>query len=149
MASRFFEADRMSFAKFNETVPKNKIEWEGSVVVFDAELEEFYDISFGTGDNLTQEDVDKGYDDYIMVERYGLDGTRGSAWVVVDAISKGLVDEYTDGLREIDGGQWILKRSEWTNGDIRRFILGAMEFAGYFLDVKHPCEHVVYITSGK
>ncbi len=144
------DAGNASFMRFKDAVPKNKVEWEGSVVLFDAAAEEFYNIAFGTGDNLGPEDLDEGYDDYIMVDRYGLDGSRGSALVVVDAVDNGCVDEDTDGLRMIDSGQLMLKRKEWTDGDIRRFITEALDFVGYGADkVENPYEYLVYIASGK
>lgn len=142
------ESDEASFARFKDIVPKNKFEWQGSVVMFDAAAEEFYNIAFGTGDNLTQEDIDAGYDDYIMVDRYGLDGSRGSAIVVVDAVKKGYVDESTGWLRLIDGGQMMIRRSDWTDGDIRRFILEAMDFAGYCAsNMRDIHKYDVYIAS--
>lgn len=150
MESEFKKSDEMSFARFRDVVPKNEFEWEGSVVMYDADADEFYNIAFGTGDNLTQDDVDDGFDDYIMVDRYELDDTRVPSWVIVRAIDEGIIDENTEGVNLIDGGQLLLKRSEWTDGDIRRFILLAMEFAGYVVeDAKDACKHVVYIASEK
>lgn len=142
------ESDIASFVRFKDVVPKNKIEWQGSVVMYDAEADEFFNIAFGDGGNLDSDDVDAGFDDYIMVERYELDGTKWSAWIIVDAIDKGYVDDSTEGLREVDGGQLLLKRREWKNGDIRRFIMEAMEFAGYgSADVKTLYKYVTYIAS--
>ena len=110
--SRFAKSDRESFERFKDIVPKNKFEWEGGVVLYDAASEEFFNIAFGSGGNLDADDTDAGFDDYIMVERYELDGTKGSAFVVVDAVDKGFVDDTTEGLREVDGGQLLLKRKE-------------------------------------
>ena len=146
--SRFAESDRESFERFKDMVPKNKFEWEGSIVLYDAAAEEFYNIAFGAGGNLDSDDIDEGFDDYIMVERYGLDGTKGSAFIVVDAVDKGYVDGTTEGLREIDGGQLLLKRKEWTDGDIRRFITEALDFVGYGADcVENLYKYLVYIAS--
>ena len=148
--SRFAESDRASFERFKDMVPKNRFEWEGGIVLYDAASEEFYNIAFGSGCNLDSNDIDEGFDDYIMVERYELDGTLGSAYVVTDAVDKGYVDDSTPGLREVDGGQLLLKRKEWTDGDIRRFIMEAMDFAGYGADkVEDLYKHVVYIASDK
>ena len=146
--SRFAKSDRESFERFKDMVPKNKFEWEGSIVLYDAAAEEFYNIAFGAGGNLDADDIDEGFDDYIMVERYGLDGTIGSAFVVVDAVDKGYIDSETKGLREIDGGQLLLKRKEWTDGDIRRFITEALDFVGYGADkVENLYKYLVYIAS--
>lgn len=148
--SRFLESDRKSFERFKDVVPQNKFGWEGSVVMYDAAADEFYNIAFGSGDNLDSDDIDAGFDDYIMVERYALDGTVGSAYVVAQAVDDGYVDETTVGLKEVDGGQLLLKHKEWTDGDIRRFIMEAMDFAGYgAAKVEDLYKHVVYIASDK
>ena len=102
------------------------------------------------GGNLDADDIDEGFDDYIMVERYELDGTKGSAFVVVDAVDKGFVDDTTEGLREVDGGQLLLKRKEWTDGDIRRFITEALDFVGYgAASIDDLYKYLVYIASEK
>ena len=148
--SRFSKSDRESFERFKDVVPKNKHDWEGGIVLYDAASDEFFNISFGSGDNLDSDDIDEGFDDYIMVERYGLDGTKGSAFIVVDAVDKGYVDETTEGLREVDGGQLLLKRKEWTDGDIRRFITEALEFVGYGAErIDDLYKYIIYIASEK
>lgn len=147
---RFAKSDRESFDRFKDVVPKNKFEWEGGIVLYDAASEEFFNISFGSGDNLDSDDIDEGFDDYIMVERYELDGTKGSALIVVDAVDKGYVDGTTEGLREVDGGQLLLKRNEWTDGDIRRFITEALDFVGYGAEsIDDLYKYLVYIASEK
>lgn len=146
--SPFHEIDVASFERFKDVVPKNRYDWFGSVVMYDAEGDDFYNIAFGSGDNLDSCDVAEGYDDYIMVDRYELDGTMPCARVVACAVDDGYVDECTEGLREVDGGQLLLKRREWTNGDIRRFIMEAMEFAGYdATELKTRFRYVTYIAS--
>ena len=148
--SRFANIDRESFERFKDIVPKNKYDWEGGIVLYDAASEEFFNISFGSGDNLDADDIDAGFDDYIMVERYELDGTKGSAFIIVDAVDKGYVDYTTEGLREVDGGQLLLKRKEWTDGDIRRFITEALEFVGYGAEsIDDLYKYIVYIASEK
>ena len=148
--SRFAKSDRESFERFKDIVPKNKFEWEGGIVLYDAASEEFFNIAFGAGGNLDADDIDEGFDDYIMVERYELHGTLGSAYVVTDAVDKGYVDDSTPGLREVDGGQLLLKRKEWTDGDIRRFITEALDFVGYGADkVENLYKYLVYIASDK
>lgn len=148
--SRFAKSDRESFDRFKDIVPKNKFEWEGGIVLYDAASEEFFNIAFGAGGNLDADDIDAGFDDYIMVERYALDGTKGSAFIVVDAVDKGYVDDTTEGLREVDGGQLLLKRKEWTDGDIRRFITEALDFVGYgAASIDELYKYLVYIASEK
>ena len=148
--SRFANIDRESFERFKDIVPKNKFDWEGGIVLYDEKSEEFFNISFGSGDNLDADDIDNGFDDYIMVERYGLDGTIGLEFVAADAVDKGFVDDTTEGLREIDGGQLLLKRKEWTDGDIRRFITEALEFGGYGAErIDDLYKYIIYIASEK
>ena len=148
--SRFSRRDRESFERSKDVVPKNKFEWEGGIVLYDAASEKFFNISFGSGYNLDAYDIDAGFDDYIMVGMYELDGTRGSAFVVVDAVDKGFIDDTTEGLREVEGDQLLLKREEWTDGDIRRFITEALDFVGYGADkVENLYKYLVYIASDK
>ena len=148
--SRFSESDSKSFEMFKDVVPKNKFDWEGGIVLYDEKSEEFFNISFGSGDNLDADDIEAGFDDYIMVERYELDGTIGPEFVVADAVDKGFIDNTTEGLREIDGGQLLLKRKEWTDGDIRRFITEALEFVGYGAEsIDELYKYIVYIASEK
>jgi hypothetical protein len=148
--SRFAKSDKDSFERFKDVVPKNKFEWEGSIVLYDAASEEFFSIAFGQGGNLDADDIDEGFDDYIMVERYELDGTKGSAFIMVDAVDKGYIDGSTDGLREVDGGQLLLKSKEWTDGDIRRFIAEALDFVGYgAANIDELYKYLVYIASDK
>ena len=148
--SRFAKSDRESLERFKDIVPKNKYDWEGGVVLYDAASDEFFNIAFGAGGNLDSDDIDAGFDDYIMVERYELDGTKGSAFVVMDAVDKGFVDDTTEGLREVDGGQLLLKRKEWTDGDIRRFITEALDFVGYgAASIDELYKYLVYIASEK
>ena len=147
---RFAKSEIESFERFKDVVPKNKFEWEGGIVLYDAASEKFFNISFGSGDNLDAYDIDAGFDDYIMVGMYELDGTRGSAFVVVDAVDKGFIDDTTEGLREVEGGQLLLKREEWTDGDIRRFITEALDFVGYGAgSIDNPYKYLVYIASEK
>ena len=148
--SRFSESDSKSFEMFKDVVPKNKFDWEGGIVLYDEKSEEFFNISFGSGDNLDADDIEAGFDDYIMVERYELDGTIGPEFVVADAVDKGFIDNTTEGLREIDGGQLLLKHKEWTDGDIRRFITEALEFVGYGAEsIDELYKYIVYIASEK
>lgn len=122
-----------SYSHFKRIVPRNPTDWDGSVVMYSTVNGTFFNIAFGDGGNLDDHDLDQGFNDYIMVDQYGLDGSK-SLGDVMDAVKhNGYIDEYTEGTREIDGGQWLLRRKDWNNGDIRRFIMEAMDFAGYGL----------------
>lgn len=120
-----------SYEHFKNIIPRNPHDWEGSVVLYSALSGRFFNVAFGAGDNLDYNDLDEGFDDYIMVEQYVLTGSMED--VVRQAKESGYVDSCTKGLADVDGGQLLLRRREWTNGDIRRFIMEALEFAGYGL----------------
>lgn len=122
-----------SYEHFKRIVPRNPRDWEGSVVIYSAINQTFFNIAFGTGDNLDRDDIDKGYDDYIMVDQFRLDGTFGFGDVINNIKHAGYVEGEMAGVEEVDGGQWLLRRKDWRNGDIRRFIMEAMDFAGYGL----------------
>lgn len=63
----------------------------------------------------------------------------------------GEISDGTVGLKEVDGGQLLLSRKEWNNGDIRRFIMEALDFAEYKLPELVPKElshmDVIYISA--
>ena len=67
----------------------------GGLLLFVPENKHFVRISYGTGDNLTNEDLKEGYDNYLYVT----------------------VDEFNDGWdEEIDGTQVMLKmKTDWKN----------------------------------
>lgn len=81
----------------------------GGLLLFDKEDKQFIRISYGTGDNLTDEDIEEGYDDYLYIS----------------------IDEFDDAWEEeIDGGQMLLKiETEW-NGhyNICQHIKDGLEF---------------------
>ena len=122
-----------SYNYFKRIVPRNPVDWEGSVVMYSTINQTFFNIAFGTGDNLDGEDMDQGFNDYIMVDQFELDGTFGFGDVVNNIKHAGYAEGDMAGLDEIDGGQWLLRHKDWRNGDIRRFIMEAMDFAGYGL----------------
>lgn len=123
--------EQESFERFKEIIPRNPYDWEGSVVLYSAWTESFFNVAFGTGGNLDGDDIDDGIDDYIMVELYAQTGEVPLKDIICRAKNTGYIDSDTPGLREYDGGQLLLRRCEWENGDIRRFIMEALEFAGY------------------
>lgn len=138
------ETEKRSFEAFKDKVPKNEFEWEGSVVLYDAGYNLFYNIAFGTGGNLDDSDIDEGYDDYIMVESYTPSEECPPFDDLIWEIQKqGYIDSDTEGLDECHSGELLLKRSEWTDGDVRRFLVKAIDFIGYTDNV----ENMIYITS--
>lgn len=123
-----------SFERFKDIIPKNEKDYYGKVVMFDDRANEFFVVEFGTGDNLDSHDIGEGYDDYIFAVRYAAldDGMPVAA--VTEEFQKNEDPDGIGGIVEVGGGQWLLRRSEWEDGDIRRYIMDAMEFAGYLGD---------------
>lgn len=140
-----------SYNHFKRIVPRNPRDWFGSVVVYSTVNRSFFNIAFGTGDNLDGDDIDEGFNDYIMVDQYELNGEENLEDVFEQVKKTGYVDEYTSGVSQVDGGQLMIRRREWRSGDIRRFIMEAMDFAGYGLPKGTPEEmfhkDVIYVCS--
>lgn len=144
------ETENESFEAFKDKVPKNEFEWEGSVVLYEAGHNLFYNIAFGSGGNLDDSDIDEGYDDYIMVESYTpSEKCPPFAELIWKIQERGYIDSDTEGLDERHSGQLLLKRSEWTDGDIRRFLLKAIDFVEYIDFIEYPdnIKNMIYITS--
>lgn len=131
MSEKLQEFD--SYDHFKRIVPRNPRDWFGSVVVYSTVNSSFFNIAFGTGDNLDGDDIDEGFNDYIMVDQFETNGEEKLEDILDHVMRTGYVDEYTPGVSQVDGGQWLLRRKDWRNGDIRRFIMEAMDFAGYGL----------------
>lgn len=88
----------------------------GGLLLFSPERQQFIRISYGTGDNLSSEDIEEGYDDYLYI----------------------VIDEFNDGWEEdIDGGQMLLKMEVEWNGhhNICQHIKDGLEFMGFTEDV--------------
>jgi len=124
------ETEDISMRAFGSIVPRNLDDWFGNVCLYDAGSKKVYQITFGSGDNLTEEDIHEGYDDYIMVERYGLDGDAALEDILSELKENGGYADMVHGLEEEDGGQMLLKRSEWSSGNIVLFISDALDFCG-------------------
>lgn len=120
-----------SYSLFRHIVPRNPFDWEGTVVLYSARNNTMFNIAFGSGGNLDDADRDEGFDDYIMVEQYEVTDEVPLYDIMMEAKRQGYVDDGTEGLHEIDGGEWVLKHKDWKDGDIRRFLMEAMDFAGY------------------
>ncbi len=117
------------------TFPRNKFDYQGRVVLFDTVANVFYNFSFGTGDNLDDEDTDEGFDDYFMVDSWEWDEKTRLA-DIFNEIRMGVDMEEVDGIDEIDGGQLLIKRKEFgDSGDIRTYIPACLEFGGYYGDI--------------
>lgn len=129
MSKELYENE--SFERFKTLIPPNPHEWEGCVVLYEAFTGDFFNVAFGSGDNIEDNNLDEGFDDYIMVEQYAPTEGADLDDIIYQAKTQGFIDGDTPGLREVDGGQLLLKHKEWENGDIRRFIIGALEFAGH------------------
>ena len=83
----------------------------GGLLIFEPERKQFIRISYGTGDNLSDEDIEDGYDDYLYIS----------------------IDEFDDSWEEeVDGGQMLLKmEEEWGNHyNICQHIKDGLEFMG-------------------
>lgn len=140
--------ERESLEHFKRIVPRNPRDWYGCVVLYSTWNDSFFNVAFGTGDNLDGDDMDQGFDDYIMVEQYAPNDEVRMSDIINHAKNVGRIDDETPGLQEIDGGQWLLKHKDWGNGDIRRFLMEALQFAGYGVpkDVKEGMfMDVIYI----
>lgn len=87
----------------------------GGLLLFVPEREQFVRISYGTGDNLSSEDIEQGYDDYLYIS----------------------VDEFDDEwIEDVDGGQMLLKmEEEWGHHNICQHIADGLEFIGITEDV--------------
>lgn len=96
-----------------------KLEMEGNssggLLLYVPEREQFVSISYGTGDNLSSEDIEDGYDDYLYI----------------------VIDEFNDGWEEdVDGGQMLLKiEEEWGHHNICQHIKDGLEFMGITEDI--------------
>ena len=96
--------EQESLCRFENIIPRNPNDWFGDVVLYNAYVQVFFNVAFGTGDNLDADDINNGYDDYIMVEMYKLDGTD---------------------VEEIDGGQIMLTKlvADMTHEEFKQAVL--------------------------
>lgn len=103
-------------------IPKNKFDYEGGVILFHPGRREFVRIAFGTGDNLTQEDLEtkdsngNSVDDYMYLTTY--DELQDMGW---------------DGLclQEKDGGMMLFSHKTYRSGDIREMLTPSLDFLGW------------------
>jgi len=88
----------------------------GGLLLFDCEHNWFIRISYGTGDNLLNEDIEEGFDDYLYIQ---MDKFDNGEWI-----------------EDVDGGMMMLKMAkEWNSHyNICQHIKDGLEFSGVSAD---------------
>ena len=131
------------------SIPENPYPFEGGVTLFSTNLNMFYYIWFGSGDNLNEEDIDNGYDDYMNIDVYKWDGERPLMEVINDIRHNDGYIADVEGLEESDGGMMLIKRADYNNrGDIRNYLENALEFGQYGADkVENLYKDLIFITA--
>ena len=130
-------------------IPENPFPFEGGVTLFSTNLNMFYHICFGSGDNLDDDDIELGYDDYMNIDVYKWNGERPLLEVINDIKENdGYIDE-VEGLRETDGGMMLIKRADYNHsGDIRDYLVNALDFGNYGADtVENLYKDLIFITA--
>lgn len=121
-------------------IPCNKRRfWDAELVFFRPGFG-FVHVAFGSGENLTEEDLDqrdeKGneIDDYLMIYTYTDEPDVGS-WI---RVYPGKEEIGKPGLRfaETDGAQQLFSRKSHRSGDLREFLPEAFAMVGFPRDVK-------------
>lgn len=130
-------------------IPENPSPFEGGITLFASNLNRFYHIWFGSGDNLDDGDIEEGYDDYMNIDVYKWDGVR-PLMEVINSIREndGYIDD-VDGLIEDDGGMMLIRRSDYNNSsDIRDYLENSLDFANYGSDkVENLYNDLIFIAS--
>ena len=130
-------------------IPENPFPFECGVTLFSTDLNMFYHIWFGSGDNLDEEDIDNGFDDYMNIDAYKWNGERPLMEVINNIRENdGYIDE-VDGLEDTDGGMMLIKRVDYNNsGDIRDYLENSLDFANYGADnVESLYKDLIFITA--
>ena len=130
-------------------IPENPFPFESGVTLFSTDLNMFYHIWFGSGDNLDEEDIDNGFDDYMNIDAYKWNGERPIMEVINNIRENdGYIDE-VDGLEDTDGGMMLIKRADYNNsGDIRDYLENALEFGNYRAnDDENLYKDLIFITA--
>lgn len=119
------------FPEVFKDMERNDIDFKGGCVLFSSNLNTFYNVVFGTGDNLSTEDIEQGFDDYVMVDSWVANWLEPLA-TVIQQLRDGKEGYDIRGLTEQDGAMMLVKRSRYGNsGDIRSYITNALEMVGY------------------
>lgn len=130
-------------------IPENPFPFEGGVTLFSTDRNIFYHIWFGSGDNLDEDDIDNGFDDYMNIDAYKWNGERPLMEVINNIReSDGYIDE-VDGLEDTDGGMMLIKRADYNNsGDIRDYLKNSLDFVNYGVDnVENLYNDLIFITA--
>lgn len=130
-------------------IPENPFPFEGGVTLFATNLNVFYHIWFGSGDNLDEEDIEEGYDDYMNIDVYEWNGERPLMEVINEIRENdGYIDDI-DGLEDTDGGMMLIKRADYNNsGDIRDYLENALDFGNYGADdIENLYKDLIFITA--
>lgn len=130
-------------------IPENQFPFEGGVTLFATDLNMFYHIWFGSGDNLDEGDIEEGYDDYMNIDAYKWNGERPLMEVINNIReNEGYIDDI-DGLEDTDSGMMLIKRADYKNsGDIRDYLENALDFGEYGADnVESLYKDLIFITA--
>ena len=130
-------------------IPENPFPFEGGVTLFSTNLNMFYHIWFGSGDNLDDDDIELGYDDYMNIDVYKWNGERPLLEVINEIKENdGYIDE-VEGLEDTDGGMMLIKRADYNHsGDIRDYLVNALDFGNYGADTdENLYKDLLFITA--
>ena len=121
---------------FSRLTP-NTADREGGILLFSPKTLVFYEITFGSGDNLSAEDSAGGYDGYIVVNTAKL--------------VHGPCLEYLT-VEQSDGGDMLVRYDDYgRSGDIRDYLADALDFAGYrgsyddLVEIRQPSEPITVV----
>ena len=122
-----------SFSRFTP----NPVPHEGGILLFSPKTLKFYEITFGSGDNLSAEDAANGYDGYIVVNTAKL----------VHSLS---LEDLT--IEPDDGGDMLVMYTDYgASGDIRDYLNDALDFAEYrgnydeLVEIRPPVEPITVV----
>ena len=121
---------------FSRLTP-NPADREGGILLFSPKNLVFYEITFGSGDNLSAEDSAGGYDGYIVVNTAKLVHGPGIEYLTVEPS---------------DGGDMLVRYDDYgRSGDIRDYLADALDFAGYcgsyddLVEIRQPAEPITVV----
>ena len=121
---------------FSRLTP-NTADREGGIILFSPKTLVFYEITFGSGDNLSAEDSAGGYDGYIVVNTAKLVHGPGLEYLTVEPS---------------DGGDMLVRYDDYgRSGDIRDYLADALDFAGYcgsyddLVEIRQPTEPITVV----
>jgi len=131
-------------------LPRNDEDYQGGYVLYCVTLHRFYVMEFGNGDNLTQQDIDRGYDDYMMIGAFQPEAYE-CMMDIVRQIQDGNSLDSIRGLTELTSLQMMIRRKEYgRTGDARAYIANALEMLGYGWKVEERMyKDLLFITKLK